>query len=344
MDGAGYHDIISGRRRGPAAAFARAALAAATPAYRLGLTLDRLRKRPRRLDTPVISVGNLTCGGTGKTPVVAWLARRLQRQGLRPGLLSRGYRGDEAGNDEKRVLDALCPGVPHVQQADRLAAGRSLEGDCDVLILDDGFQHRRLARDADVVLIDALRPWGHGHLLPRGLLREPPSALRRASLVVVTRVDLISASDRQTLEWTIGRFTDAPVATGRFAPTRLVTADGTRVRPRDLSAVRALAFCGLGNPAGFAATLGQFGLSVPPETVRAFPDHHAYTPADLGRLGQWAAAEGADLLVTTRKDLVKIPDARLGGVPVLALDIEFEPVHRSELFDAVLPSRLSQAA
>lgn len=344
MDAAGYHDVISGRRRGPVAAAARAALATLVPAYRLGLGVDRLRKRPRRLDVPVISVGNLTCGGTGKTPVVAWLTRRMQRQGFTPGLLSRGYKGDGEANDERLVLDALCPGVPHRQSRDRVAAGRELTRACDVLILDDGFQHRRLAREVDIVLIDALRPWGYGHLLPRGLLREPPSALRRADLVVITRVDLISPGERASLERTIGRFTAAPVATGRFAPTSLIGGGGLKVRPRDLGRVRAAAFCGLGNPQGFAATLRQFGLDVPAGRFRTFPDHHRYTPADLNDVGRWATAAGADALVTTRKDRVKIAADRLGGVPLLTVDIRFEPVHRSELFDTILPRPSARAA
>ena len=338
MDGAGYHEVISGRARGLTPSLARAALAACVPAYRTGLFLDRLRKRPQRVATPVVSVGNLTCGGTGKTPVTAWLTRRMQAAGLRPGLLSRGYMADgDAGNDEKQVLDALCPGVTHVQAADRVSAARSLENQCDVLILDDGFQHRRLARDTDIVLIDALRPWGYGHLLPRGLLREPPSALRRADLIVLTRVDALTAASRQKLEWTVARFTDAPIATGQFRPTRLVSNRGTRVRPRDVSEVRAAAFCGLGNPAGFEATLASFGLLIPEGHFRRYPDHHAYSPRDLESLEEWAASLGVDVLVTTRKDQVKVAPSHLGRVPVMALDIEFEPVHRSELFDTVLP-------
>lgn len=338
MDEAAYHAIVSGARRGLFGAAARAGLSLCTPIYRAGLAVDQLRTIPRRVDVPVVSVGNLTCGGTGKTPVVAWLTQRLKSSGWTPGLLSRGYKGADGANDEKLVLDALCPGTPHIQQRNRVAAARELANSCDVLVLDDGFQHRRLARNVDIVLIDALRPWGYGHVLPRGLLREPPQALQRASLVVITRVDLISDAQRQKLEWTIGRFTGAPIATGRFAPTRLVSPSGTKVKPRDLTSVRAAAFCGLGNPSGFAATLEQFGLDVPDERFRTFPDHHRYADADLRELGHWADQQGVDMLVTTRKDLVKLSDSHLGSTPVLAVDIAFEPMHRSELFDDVLPA------
>lgn len=337
MDEAAYHAIVSGARKGLFGAAARAGLSLCTPFYRAGLFLDQLRTIPRQVDPPVISVGNLTCGGTGKTPVVAWLTQRLKASGWKPGLLSRGYKGESGVNDEKLVLDALCPSVPHIQQSDRVAAARKLSQQCNILILDDGFQHRRLSRSVDIVLIDALRPWGYGHVLPRGLLREPPQALDRASLIVVTRVDLISDADRQKLEWTIGRFTDAPIATGRFCPTRLVSSSGMKVKPRDLRNVRAAAFCGLGNPSGFAATLNQFGLCVPEELFRFYPDHHRYTEADQIRLAEWAEAGSVDMLVTTRKDLVKLNSKIFGATPVLAVDIAFEPVHRSELFDDVLP-------
>jgi tetraacyldisaccharide-1-P 4'-kinase len=146
---------------------------------------------------PVISVGNLTTGGTGKTPVVALIVQQLQQAGLKPGIVSRGYRAlDDEGNDERRVLDILCPGVPHVQNRDRVAAVTAAVADhgCNVIVADDAFQHRRLGRTLDVVLIDATNPWGGGFVLPRGLLREPRIGLRRAGLIAVTRSDQIEPS------------------------------------------------------------------------------------------------------------------------------------------------------
>ena len=171
-----FLDVISGRQHGLLAAVTRWGLSMLTPCYRAGVSIrnqlfDLGWKRVHHVDVQVISVGNLTTGGTGKTPMVAWLAEWFRSQGKQPCIVSRGYRSlDEGGNDERRVLEQLCPNVPHEQNRDRVvAARRAIETHkSDVLILDDGFQHRRLSRDVDIVLIDALNPWGYGRLLPRG--------------------------------------------------------------------------------------------------------------------------------------------------------------------------------
>ncbi|MCX5677006.1 MAG: tetraacyldisaccharide 4'-kinase, partial [Planctomycetota bacterium] len=183
--------IISGERRGLAAAAARANLTILAGLYRAGLFISDQRFRVpgavRRASCPVVSVGNLTVGGTGKTPLVAHLARLVAEMGGRPVILSRGYAAPAGRpNEEALELERLCPGVPHLQNPDRRKALEDwvAQNPCDVAILDDGFQHRGLARDLDIVLIDALRPFGFGHVLPRGLLREPLSALRRADLVI----------------------------------------------------------------------------------------------------------------------------------------------------------------
>lgn len=145
---------------------------------------------------PVISVGNLTTGGTGKTPLVALVCDLLRQANFRPGIVSRGYGSvDGNANDEKLVLNLLCPDVPHTQAPDRVAAAHSLtiEENLNAIVMDDGFQHRRLHRDLDIVLIDATNPFGYGSLLPRGLLREPLSSLRRADVAIITRSDLVAA-------------------------------------------------------------------------------------------------------------------------------------------------------
>src|SRR5262249_10280904 len=155
-------------------------------------------KQQRRASVPVVSVGNLTLGGTGKTPCVEYVARFYRERDKRVAILSRGYGAEEGHNDEALVLEANLTDVPHLQAADReaLAAVALEELESEVLVLDDGFQHRRLARDLDLVLIDATNPWGHGYLFPRGLLREPVSGLRRADAVILTRCDQASDKDR----------------------------------------------------------------------------------------------------------------------------------------------------
>src|SRR5438876_5539483 len=189
-------DLISGRARGVGSSLCRLALSVASGPYGSAVHLrnwcyDRGWLPTHRPPVPVISVGNLTAGGTGKTPCVEYLARFLQARGLRPAVLSRGYRGNGRPNDEALILEANLPDVPHLQGKDRVTrASQAVRVfGADVLILDDGFQHRRLRRDLDLVLIDAMNPWGHGRLLPRGLLREPISSLRRADAVIVTRLD-----------------------------------------------------------------------------------------------------------------------------------------------------------
>ncbi|MBM4017236.1 MAG: tetraacyldisaccharide 4'-kinase [Planctomycetes bacterium] len=304
--------VISSERRGPAAALARAGLALLAGAYRAGLaarnTWFRLPGTVVRAVRPVVSVGNLTVGGTGKTPFVAYLARMVQEMGGRPVILSRGYGAAAGGrNEEALELSLLCPGVPHVQNPDRTAALAqwAAENPCDVAILDDGFQHRRLARGLDIVLIDALRPFGFGHLLPRGLLREPPSALRRADVLVITRADLAGPESLAILRRTLAQHTrqGTPVLAAHHEAVAVLAADGSR---RDIATLRrqdVAAACGIGNSDAFLMTLERTGARV--ALSEAFPDHHAYTQADLDRVMRAAEAAGLKTLVTTGKDFVK---------------------------------------
>ena len=349
MDSTAFAALASGRRRGPVASLMRTVLHAAEPAYAAAANWNGRRRaaRMQTLTVPVVSVGNLTCGGTGKTPVVAWIAQELLAAGRSPGLLSRGYAslddvaegvaGDGAagGNDEKRVLDALCPGVPHRQARDRVGAGRTLAADgCDAIVVDDGFQYRQLHRDLDLVLIDATQPWGFGHCLPRGLLRERPAALQRADVVLINRADAIDAAAIEQLQSEIRQHTDAAIVTGRVCPVGLVDAAGNTAPLSKLSPA-ALPFCGLGNPGGFAQTLRSLGVTREPI---ARPDHHHYTRDDLARLSIAAADAGADQLVCTRKDIVKLTATRLEGRPIWAVDIAFRPdgeTLRDRVLDAV---------
>ncbi|HTN01047.1 MAG TPA: tetraacyldisaccharide 4'-kinase [Planctomycetaceae bacterium] len=332
MDETRLLEILSGERRGLSAALSRWLLAGLSAPYGAAvsarnLAYDRGWLMSRRAAVPVISVGNLTTGGTGKTPFTAFLARELQSRGLRPGLLSRGYRSlDGAENDEKRVLDRLCPGVPQVQNPDRVAgAERAIrEFGCEVLILDDGLQHRRLQRDVEIVLIDALRPWGFGRLLPRGLLREPMSGLRRADLIVITRADQASAARVAELRRKLAEIAPVPVAEVAFEPGRLIDGEGAESPLSSLEGRVCLAFCGIGNPEGFAATLRSAGISA---ELEVFPDHHHYTAADFERLRRKAEAIGAAALVTTLKDLVKLPGDSLDGPSVLAVDQRVRVLH-----------------
>jgi tetraacyldisaccharide 4'-kinase len=337
-----HRDLVSGRARGPAAGVARGGLSVASLFYGAAV-----RARNRAFDlgiirthaalVPVISVGNLTAGGTGKTPIVAAIVEWFASRGLRPVILSRGYRAHEgAANDEKLVLDQLCPGVPHLQGANRIELARAAceQHAAQVLVLDDGFQHRRLARDLDIVLIDAVDPWGGGRLLPRGLLREPRSSLCRADAVILTRADQSTPAEKSRLIQEVHR--DRPDETpieAIFRPTGLINSEGTRAAIDSLDAVSA--FCGIGNPEGFCRTLADAGVRQV-AAIRAFPDHHHYSEADLRDLSLGARGQRATALLTTQKDLVKIPHAHLDGVPLWAFGVRAEFVSGEEHLSGLL--------
>ncbi len=275
----------------------------------------------RKLDVPVISVGNLSMGGTGKTPCVLRLVEVLKQRGHKPGILTRGYgRGSpeahlilepgaavkaEHSGDEPQIFvrSGLAPvGIG----VDRVQTGRLLRNafDLDVLLLDDGLQHLRLARDVDVVLLDALDPFGGGDVFPLGRLREPMRGLARADLILITRADVSDnapAVERAVRQWNPG----APVFRARVEPRFWVeNRTGREYGIQERPFRRAGAFCGLGNPHSFRRTLEGLGLDL--ADWIEFDDHHRYRPQEAVRISQSAASEGADALVTSEKDAVNL--------------------------------------
>jgi tetraacyldisaccharide 4'-kinase len=328
-----FRALASGQRRGPRAAMLRLALRLAEIPYTFlvrwrNFGYDHGHIAVARADVPVISVGNLTLGGTGKTPLVAWIARWLRARDLRVTLISRGYGAEQgARNDEALELEQKLPDVPHLQNPDRVAAARTAveEFECQVILLDDGFQHRRLARDLDIVLIDALEPFGFDHVFPRGMLREPVSSLRRAHVIALSRADMITAKQRGDLHAQAAHYN--PTATWiemRHAPERLLAASGASAPCDALARQRIAAFCGIGNPAGFRHTLAECNYDV--AGLREFPDHHAYTRADIESLGSWAREHSAAALLCTHKDLVKLRVDEIEGVPLWAVEIGLQIV------------------
>lgn len=322
---------MSGRRRGVAASAARGLLAWGEVPYGIAvrarnLWYDRYPGAVHHVGAPVVSVGNLTVGGTGKTPMVKWIARRLLEQSLRVTILSRGY-GAEAGakNDEALELEQALPGVPHLQNRDRVAAAREAIAACSsqVLLLDDGFQHRRLARDLDIVLLDATAPFGYGHLLPRGALREPVAGLRRAGVVCLTRASSMDREQRSEIRRQAERYAPHAVwCEADHRPAALRFASGEEQPLSHLHGKRIAAFCGIGNPEAFRRTLSEAGAVI--GAWRAFPDHHRYTADDLAQLAKEATNSGADLVVCTHKDLVKAPAESLAEVHLAAVVVEIE--------------------
>lgn len=334
-----------------------AALAAASWAYRAALVARETgyavgALRTGRLPCPVVSIGNITLGGSGKTPLTEVVVRELIGLGSAPAVVSRGYGRRTRGvlvvsdgrsikadardaGDEPLLLAERLPGVPVVVGENRLAAGRVAMDACGAtaVVLDDGFQHRVVAKDLEVVAVNGEAPWGNGRLFPRGTLREPPAALGRADLVVVTHAHEAGAVERVAAA--VRRHNPrAPVLAAALVPLGAEDkASGRRASPAELAGRRLVAVSGLGWPVGFVATLGRLGVDTA-DTVE-FPDHHWYSAADLADLARHARAVGAEGLITTEKDWMRLRGLRL-PMPLWVLATELRVVSGHEMLVAAL--------
>ncbi len=327
--------VISGQRRGPLAALVRGLLWLGTFAY---AALHKARQilyaagilRSIRFPCPVVSVGNITCGGTGKTPFVEYLARWFARKHFRVAVLARGYgRLDAPGRDDEDLISEMeLENVVRLAGPDRAALGRKALADyrAEVLILDDGFQHYRIRRTLDIVLVDATNPFAGGRLLPRGLLRERPAALRRADLVVLTRADQAPPDELEALRRRLG-----PAAEAVHRPVHVRGLSNRKMHGTDwLRGKGVYAFCGVGNPDSFRRTLESLGAQV--VKFRAFEDHHPYAPEDLRRMNAEAQEFMAEAMVTTEKDATRLdPDGF--ELPLAALRVEIEITRGEELLE-----------
>jgi tetraacyldisaccharide 4'-kinase len=300
---------------------------------------DRETLRQEHLPCPIISVGNLTVGGTGKTPTVIFIANLLRGHGYRPAVLSRGYGGHTSasvnivsdGNhillgwrdagDEPILIAGAAPGVPVLTGGRRLLTGRAAveRFGANVLILDDAFQHRSLFRNIDIALVDALSPFGNGFMIPRGPLREMPAALRRAHLIIRTGAEGYPADP---LPGASGK----PTFRGIRRPLGFVEEETGRVLPlEDLKGRSVSAFAGIGRPEAFRESLNRLGVEI--ASFRAFPDHHPYTPADIDALRLLAGESRAARIVTTEKDAVRLADHPdfLRELTLLRIGMEISP-------------------
>lgn len=340
-----YRSIMSGQRKDPLAVLMRGGLRLASIPYSVAIAIrnrryDRGKTQIHHADVPVISVGNVTTGGTGKTPIVCFLAKWFRQRGCRVAIVSRGYgRGQADSNDEAMELHDRLPDVPHVQDVDRVEAARIAveELDSQVILMDDGFQHRRLNRDLDLVVIDATCPFGYGHLLPRGLLREPLSGLRRADLILLTRCGLVDGPRLTQVEQTVRKYNrDAPLIRCQHRPAFLLeyperTIDLTALQESPVAVISAI-----GNPAAFEQTLRSCGARI--TAARHLPDHDPYDPATVQQLRQWIESLGDQIqqVVCTHKDLVKLRTDRLGGKPLRSLMIEMTVDQNLDALDGAL--------
>jgi tetraacyldisaccharide 4'-kinase len=304
-----------------------------------------------KLDRPVISVGNITVGGTGKTPMVEWVSRTLASTGKRVCILTRGYKRTspnqrvlvsdgqqvfsnpaEAGDEPYLLANNLKEVAAVISDADRFSAGRDaikhLRTDC--FVLDDGFQHFRLSRSLNIVMIDATDPWGGGQMIPAGRLREPLVGLKRADCFVLTRCDQVESIE--TLRSDLAKLSgDRPVFTSRMVTTEVKALSSSSDTSSQLESIGA--FCAIGNPRSFFTQLRRGGYD--PVFERAFTDHYNYTQVDVDALVTAAQRYGARALLTTAKDAVKLQHLQF-SLPCLYLEIKIEIDNEEELRRLVL--------
>jgi tetraacyldisaccharide 4'-kinase len=313
-----YRRLISGQSSGLGAFLVRALLRVASVDYSV---IVRLRNfmyskgwvKAHHVDAAVICIGNITVGGTGKTPLAAWLYKQIA-SGSRCAILTRGYKSNRDSGpktqsyvDEPAMLAGDCPQAQVIVNPDRVAGATEAIGKfgAEVLIMDDGFQHRRLARDLDIVAVDATQPFGYGKMLPAGLLREPVTSLKRADAVVITRCDQISGTELDTLDSLVRSFNPAAVVSrSSHLPICAKTTDGKETGIEQLEGKRVFAFCGIGNPDAFLKTVRSLGALLV-GSIR-YDDHHHYTKACLDEIREQAEELGAELILTTQKDWTKI--------------------------------------
>jgi len=347
-----YRRIMSGET-GAWASPLRAGLWVAAWAYRAAVNrrnraYDTQPARAVKLPVPVISIGNITAGGTGKTPLVLDVVRRLQERGRRPAVVSRGYKSrSDQGADELLLVRRRFGNVVTVADADRVAGGlKAIEHGADTIVLDDAFQHRRVRRDLDVVTVDATCPFGYGHLLPRGVLREPLSSLVRADLFVLSRTDMVSADRTEAIGDALRRYNpDASILRSCHRPTHLSQLDGGRLSLSALQDRKVLCVAGIGNPGAFVGTTEQIGAT-PIHCVR-LSDHASYNAAVYSSLAGVAKRfPDAEYLVTTEKDLVKLESGLWASFPVpivaVVIDIDLTP-EDDTMLDAAIERLIAPA-
>jgi tetraacyldisaccharide 4'-kinase len=288
--------------------------------------------KQKRLKATVISVGNLSVGGTGKTPLVIWLAEKLLEQGQRVAILTRGYRGTAGSSDEVEVMRLrLQNRVVFGVGKNRFAEGQRIESHqaIDIFLLDDGFQHLQLARDLDIALIDASRPMTQ-QLLPAGPMREPLSALTRAGIIIFTRTENTAGAKEA-----IQRLSNLPIFTASTRPLgfRRIGSEDPLQTVGELGNGPFFVFCGVGNPEAFVRDLQRWGIT--PAGHMFFADHHRYTLEDVQAIEQAARRVGANRLLTTEKDSCNLSGLTFPSLPVYVSVIDLEMSSETEFLAAI---------
>jgi tetraacyldisaccharide 4'-kinase len=360
-----YHKLISGQSSGPAAAASRFFLGAATYVYS---TVIKLRNflysknwlRTHRVNAVVISIGNITTGGTGKTPFVIWLCNKLTQnsklrtQNYKCAILTRGYKTTKNSklktqnySDEPDILAKSCTGAKVIVNPDRLAGATEAvnKWDAKILIMDDGFQHRRLARNLDIVTIDAMCPFGYEKVLPAGLLREPVTALKRADAVVVTRCDQTTETELAQLEEKLRLINpDMLIAKSIHTPVCVKSPGRKEISIEELKDKKIFAFCGIGNPNAFFDTIEKLGADLAGSKV--YNDHYHYIQRDIDEIYKQAKSLGTDLILTTQKDWSKSCNSKFAildsqDIPLAYLVIELKFIRGEDKITQLIEDALA---
>jgi len=318
-----YRKLISGQSRGIGAMLLRFLLYIASIFYQLVVCLRNFLYssgwlKIHHANAIVISVGNITVGGTGKTPLVIWMCKFLQQKNIPVAILTRGYKtqakgrgtkdeGRETRIDEPGILTESCPQAKIIVNPDRVAGANEAVNKfgIKVLIMDDGFQHRRLGRDLDIVTIDGTRPFGYDKLLPAGLLREPVDSLKRADAIIITRSNQVSESELNKIEEKIQKIKSNIVITRSIhSPVCARTTDNKEISIEQLKGKKIFAFCGIGNPDAFIETIKGLGVNL--VGVKIYDDHYHYADKDMDDIRTKAKELKAELVLTTQKDWSKL--------------------------------------
>ena len=320
-----FRKLISGQKAGLGAGLLRMLLGLAAAGYSIAIRYFNFLYskgwlKAYHVDATVICVGNITVGGTGKTPLVVWLCKHLisdfnfQISDFGCAILTRGYKVNQnlkikaqIYTDEVAIHAESCAGIKVIVNPDRVAGAIEAisKFKAEVLIMDDGFQHRGLARDLDIIAIDGTQPFGYGKMLPAGLLREPVTSLKRADVAVITRCDQITETELNQIEKKLEAINpDMIIAKSIHAPTYVKSADNKEISLEHLKGKKIYAFCGIGNPEAFFRTIKQLGGNLIGSKI--YNDHHHYTDRCLADIYKQAKHLKSDLILTTQKDWTKI--------------------------------------
>ena len=347
-----FRKLISGQKAGSGATLLRFLLRAASVGYSLAIGLRNFLYSVRWLkiysaDAVVISIGNITTGGTGKTPLVIWLCNQIISD-YQCTILTRGYKTGaqeaEQFTDEPAIYAESCPEVKVIVNPDRVAGAEeaAIKFGTKVLIMDDGFQHRRLTRDLDIVTIDATRPFGYGRMLPAGLLREPVSSLKRADAIVITRCDQIAENELCEIEEKLQLINpDMVITRSIHAPAYVESIDNKEINLEQLKGKKIFAFCGIGNPRSFLSTVKKAGAELVGSKI--FNDHHHYTKSCMADIFEQAGRLKADLILTTQKDQNKItrPVSSKAEIPLAYIGIEIKFLSGEEKLRGLIEKTLA---